>query len=202
MTHTTSGTLDTSGGRPAVRLERHLPDPPDVVWRAITDPEELKAWFPCGVVVDGGRWVAGAKITFPFPAEVIDMTLTGQVLEVDEPRLLVYTWGEQETLRFELHEIPGGSASDRGASDDSASDRGASDGGASDGRGGTRLVLIDSLEPGAAARNAAGWDDCLDRLAGLPGGPDAWKERFAAYSAAFEPQIGPQEGPPAGYKGE
>lgn len=187
MTHATSGTLDTSGGRPAVRLERHLPDPPVVVWRAITDPEELKAWFPCGVIVDGGRWVAGAKITFPFPAEVIDMTLTGQVLEVDEPRLLVYTWGEQETLRFELHEIPDGRTSD---------------GSASGGGGGTRLVLIDELEPGGAARNAAGWDDCLDRLAGLPGAPDAWKERFAAYSAAFEPQIGPQEGPPAGYKGE
>ena len=102
------------------------------------------------------------------------MTLTGTVLAVDEPKLLSYTWGDQETLRFELY--PEGD--------------------------GTRLVLTDQLEASAAARNAAGWEDCLDRLAGLPGDPNAWRRRFAAYSAAFEPEIGPQEGPPADFKGE
>ena len=169
---TTSGTLDTSGDKPAVRLERHLPDPPEVVWRAITDREELKNWFPCDVIVEGGSWAVGAAISFPFPADVIDMTLTGTVLAVDEPRLLSYTWGEDEVLRFEL--------SPEGA--------------------GTRLVLTDELQASWAARNAAGWDDCLDRLAGLSGAADAWKERFAVYSAAFEPAIGPQEGPPAEMK--
>lgn len=169
----TDATLDTAGDKPAVRLERILPDPPEVVWRAITDREELKGWFPCDVIVEGGRWTVGAKITFPFPADVIDMTLTGEVLAVEEPRLLSYTWGDGETLTFELFSH----------------------------NGSTRLVLTDRLERGHAARNAAGWDDCLDRLAGLPGDPGAWKRRFAAYAAAFEPQIGPQEGPPAGYKG-
>jgi uncharacterized protein YndB with AHSA1/START domain len=171
MTH---ASLDTSGTRPAVRLERRLPDPPSVVWQAITDRAQLKAWFPCDVIVDGGRWAAGAAISFPFPPEVIEMTLTGTVLAVDEPKLLSYTWGDQETLRFELY--PEGD--------------------------GTRLVLTDQLEASWAARNAAGWDDCLDRLAGLPVEPDAWRRRFAAYSAAFEPEIGPQEGPPADFKGD
>ncbi|HTU72193.1 MAG TPA: SRPBCC domain-containing protein [Trebonia sp.] len=168
----TDATLDTTGTRPAVRLERHLPDPPAVVWQAITEREQLKAWFPCDVIVEGGRWKAGAAISFPFPSEVIDMTLTGTVLAVDEPRLLSYTWGE-EVLRFELHQEGDG----------------------------TRLVLTDQLPAGWAARNAAGWDDCLDRLAGLAAEPEAWRRRFAVYSTAFEPQIGPQEGPPAGYKG-
>ena len=64
-------------------------------------------------------------------------------------------------------------------------------------------MLTNELRAGwAAARNAAGWDDCLDRLAGLPVRPAAWRRRFAAYAAAFEPVIGPQEGPPAEYKGE
>jgi hypothetical protein len=63
-------------------------------------------------------------------------------------------------------------------------------------------VLIDQLQASAAARNAAGWEDCLDLLAGRPGDKDAWRRRFTAYSAAFEPALGPQEGPPAGYKGE
>jgi uncharacterized protein YndB with AHSA1/START domain len=168
----TNTTLVTSGNRPAVRLERVLSDPPPVVWRALTEREQLRDWFPCDVIVAGGRWEPGAAISFPFPPEVIDITITGEVLAADEPRLLSYTWGE-ETLRFELY--PEGE--------------------------GTRLVLIDQLPPTAAARNAAGWDDCLDRLAGLPPA-NAWKSRFAAYSAAFEPELGPQEGAPAGYKGD
>jgi uncharacterized protein YndB with AHSA1/START domain len=168
----TDATLLTDGPRPAVRLERHLPDPPDIVWRALTERERLRSWFPSDVIVDGGQWVTGAAITFPFPREVIDMTLSGEVLQVDEPNLLVFTWGE-ETLRFELSPRDGG----------------------------TRLVLIDQLPAGAAARNAAGWDTCLDRLAGLEPSPDAWQPRFQAYVAAFEPLIGTQEGPPSGYKG-
>jgi uncharacterized protein YndB with AHSA1/START domain len=166
--------LLAGGHRAAVRLERQLPDPPAVVWRALTEREQLRTWFPCDVIVDGDRWVVGAGISFPFPPEVIDMTLTGEVLEVDEPRRLTFTWGE-ETLRFELAPLRGG---------------------------GTRLVLIDELPPGAAARNAAGWADCLDRLAGREPAPDAWQSRFAQYSADFESVLGPQEGPPAGYKGE
>jgi hypothetical protein len=117
--------------------------------------------------------VAGAAITFPFPAEVIDMTLTGQVVEVDEPRLLSFTWGE-ELLRFDL--TPAGS--------------------------GTQLVVVDELDAGSAARNAVGWETCLDRLAGLDPASDDWQSRFQAYSERFEPRIGPQEGPPPGYKGE
>jgi uncharacterized protein YndB with AHSA1/START domain len=169
----TDATLLTGGARPAVRLERFLPDPPPVVWQAITDREQLRSWFPCDVVVAGGRWEVGAAIAFPFPPEVIDMTLTGQVLAVDEPAVLAFSWGE-EILRFELSAVDGG----------------------------TRLVLTDELAPGAAARNAAGWDACLDRLEGLQGAPEQWKPRFDAYSAAFEPVLGPQEGPPAGYKGD
>jgi uncharacterized protein YndB with AHSA1/START domain len=168
----TDATLMTDGSRPAVRLERHLPDPPPVVWQALTERDQLRAWFPSDVIVDGGEWRVGAGLTFRFPPEVIEMTLTGEVLEVDEPNLLVFTWGE-ETLRFEL--IP----------DES----------------GTRLVLIDELPASAAARNAAGWDTCLDRLAGIDSGPDAWQPRFEDYAAAFGPVLGPQDGPPPGYKG-
>jgi uncharacterized protein YndB with AHSA1/START domain len=169
----TDATLDTTGPKPAVRLERYLPDPPPVVWQAITERGQLKAWFPCDVIVEGGRWEVGAAITFPFPPEAMDLTLTGTVLAVDEPKLLSYTWGEDEILRFELY--PEGD--------------------------GTRLVLTDQLRAGWAARNAAGWENCLDTLAGLSPEPDAWRRRFDAYSAAFEPVIGPQEGPPAEYKG-
>jgi uncharacterized protein YndB with AHSA1/START domain len=168
----TDATLLTDRPRPAVRLERHLPDPPAVVWQALTEREQLRSWFPSDVIVSGGRWEAGAAITFPFPPEVMDMTFTGEVLEIDEPNVLAFTWGE-DTLRFEL---------------------------SADGDG-TRLVLIDELPEGAAARNAAGWEQCLDRLAGVEPAPDSWQPRFEHYAAAWEPTLGPQEGPPAGYKG-
>jgi uncharacterized protein YndB with AHSA1/START domain len=170
---TNDATLLTDRAQPAVRLERDLPDPPEVVWGALTERERLREWFPCDVIVAGGEWRVGAAISFPFPPEVIEMTLSGEVLAVEEPRELAFTWGE-ETLRFELTPRDGG----------------------------TRLVLVDELPPGAAARNAAGWDTCLDRLAGLEPAADAWKGRFEIYSAAFEPELGPQEGPPEGYNGD
>ena len=52
---------DGIGTRPAVRLERRLPGPPTVVWRAITEREQLCAWFPSDVVLAGGRWETGAS---------------------------------------------------------------------------------------------------------------------------------------------
>src|SRR5262245_51490020 len=118
----TNAMLLAGGARPAVRLERELPDPPGVVWRALTEREQLRSWFPCDVILSGGRWEVGAAITFPFSPEAIDLTLTGEVLEVDEPNVLAFTWGE-DSLRFEL---------------------------TAQGEG-TRLVLIDELPPSSAA---------------------------------------------------
>jgi uncharacterized protein YndB with AHSA1/START domain len=168
----TDATISIKSGRPTVRLERQLVDPPSVVWKALTDREQLRSWFPCDVIVEGGVWTVGASISFPFPLDIIDMTLHGEVLEANEPLRLAYTWGE-DTLRFELS----GSGS------------------------GTLLVLYNELSPSGAARNAAGWDDCLDRLVGLTVKPDAWRTHFAHYQRAFEPVLGRQEGPPEGYKG-
>ncbi len=169
----TDAKLIADGPRPAVRLERHLPDPPATVWRALTERDQLQAWFPSDVTVEGNEWRVGASIAFRFPPEVIDMTLVGEVLAVERPRLLAFTWGE-EMLRFELSPLDGG----------------------------TRLVLVNELAPSAAARNAAGWELCLDRLAGAQPSQSAWQPRFQVYVAAFEPVVGAQEGPPAGYKGE
>jgi uncharacterized protein YndB with AHSA1/START domain len=160
-----------SGRRASLRLIRHLADPPEIVWSAITDRDELRSWFPCDVEVLGGKWKVGAVIVFRFPPAVIDMTLDGRVLVVDPPKLLSYTWGE-ESLRFEL--------SAEGS--------------------GTRLVLTDELPSGSAARNAAGWDECLDRLSGRPSLERLnWTEAFAKYAQKFSSMLGPQEGPPLGH---
>ena len=92
------GTLTQLDGRDAVRFERRLAHPPERVWRAITEPGDLEAWFPADIEGDLGS--AGAELSFPFRNDEAP-TEAGEVLESEPPRLLAYTWGGQ-TLRFEL----------------------------------------------------------------------------------------------------
>src|SRR5579859_2665330 len=47
------GAYDTIENRPALRFERRLSHPVEVVWQAITQPDELEHWFPSRVEVDG-----------------------------------------------------------------------------------------------------------------------------------------------------
>jgi uncharacterized protein YndB with AHSA1/START domain len=97
-------TLATGSGRPVIRLERRLSRSPSEVWRALTEREELNAWFPCDVLTE--TWKVGASLRFVFRGgEWHD--LEGTVLECDEPRTLSFTWGD-ETLRFELTADDGG----------------------------------------------------------------------------------------------
>lgn len=177
-----AGSLVMAGTEPAVRFERVLAMTPEEAWDALTDPDSLRGWFPCSISAQ--QWEVGGALTFSFPGHA-EFIMDGVILECDAPRVLAYLWGE-ETLRFELEPV---------ASDAS----------------GTRLVLTDELSAPIAARNAAGWHVCLDRLAGKsaaaataaaagPGGGDVWRRLFALYSSAFEPVLGPQEGPPAGFE--
>ena len=50
-------------GRWQLRFERRLTHPQEKVWRAITDPEHLAAWFPS--TIEGER-AAGARLRFSF----------------------------------------------------------------------------------------------------------------------------------------
>jgi uncharacterized protein YndB with AHSA1/START domain len=59
---------------PKLRLERRYDHPVERVWRAITEPDEMRHWFP------GTTW---------------------QVTESDPPRSLAGSW-YGDTLRFEL----------------------------------------------------------------------------------------------------
>jgi uncharacterized protein YndB with AHSA1/START domain len=166
------GTFETVDGRPAVRFERELRHPMEAVWAAVTRPEELARWFPCAVAFDA--LAAGAEITFTFPEDAGGEVMTGAVLRVDAPRRLAFTWG--------------------GATVDIALEPTAD---------GTRLTFVNVLEAAdEAARTAAGWDVCLDRLeralAGEPGvtapggTPTAeWRERYAAYQARGFPAGAP-----------
>lgn len=92
---TAHGTYTTVDDRPAVRFERRLAHPPHVVWRMVTDPAELKHWFPCEVEVE---LRVGGPMRFVFSP---DFALDGEVIELDEPRRFAFLWGV-DVLRFEL----------------------------------------------------------------------------------------------------
>src|SRR5687767_7244813 len=91
------GTLIQVGDRWQLRFERTLAHPPEKVWRALTEPEHLAAWFPSDI--EGDR-EAGAKLRFVFrngegpPSD-------GEMLIYVPPSTLEFCW-EQEILRFAL----------------------------------------------------------------------------------------------------
>jgi uncharacterized protein YndB with AHSA1/START domain len=165
-----NGTLEPTGERWRLRFTRRLRHDPDTVWRAITEPEQLKAWFPDSI---SGEWNVGAKLTFSGVAAAIP-DFEGEVRTVDPPRLLEFTWGP-DLLRFEIEPTPDGCT----------------------------LTLLDTFdEQGKAARDAAGWHACLDRLAAALDGDAAdtgedWQGLHRRYVDAFGPAaatIGPPEG--------
>jgi uncharacterized protein YndB with AHSA1/START domain len=85
-----NGKLETIEGRSALRFERTLNHSIARVWRAISDPDELEAWFVARV-----DWTPEVGETFDAMDE------PGEVTDVDPPNLLAWRWGD-ELFRFEL----------------------------------------------------------------------------------------------------
>jgi uncharacterized protein YndB with AHSA1/START domain len=112
------------------------------------------------------EWKVGAALTHHFDGPDVG-PLTGTVLEWDPPHRVRFTW-DVDTIAFELS---------------SAAD------------GGTIFVLTEELVAAHAARNAAGWESCLDRLQSHHE-TATWSARFHHYREAFEPVLGALEGPP------
>ena len=100
----------------------------------------------------------------------------GQMLVFDPPEVLEFTWGP-DRLRIELQ---------------------------ADGAG-TLLTLTDTFDDlGKAARDAAGWHECLDRLVSdLDGTPPLpWGERWRQVHPRYVTHLGPDAssiGPPPGW---
>ncbi len=161
------------GGRVwRLRFSRRFEHPAEKVWRAITEPQHLAAWFP--TTIDGERKV-GATLTFVLPPEIKIPPFQGRMLVWDPEKVIEFEWG-QDIIRMELQ--PDGN--------------------------GTRFSLYDALdEHGKAARDAAGWHQCLEKLENHLGndlaGSSDWKLLFALYGHEFGPEaarIGPPKGHP------
>jgi uncharacterized protein YndB with AHSA1/START domain len=87
----------TNAGRVQLRFTRRFRHPPEKVWRALTEPEHLAAWFPARIE---GERSAGAALRFVFPKGE-GPTLDGEMLRYEPPTVLEFRWGQDE-LRFEL----------------------------------------------------------------------------------------------------
>ena len=164
------GTLARDGEQWTLTFTRRLAHPPEKVWRAVTEPEHLAAWFPQTIV---GELRTGAPLRFESSA---GDGFDGEMVRFEPPTTMEMTWGENR-LRLELR--PEGD--------------------------GTILTLTDTFgELGKAARDAAGWHECLDRLrAELEGAePPEWGSVWRAVNPVYRDRFGPDAstiGPPPGW---
>jgi len=179
------GRLEPDGERAIVRFERHLAHPPSKVWRALTEPQHLAAWFP--TTIDGER-AAGARLAFSFTD--IDLPpMEGEMLAFDPTSLLELRWGP-DMLRSELTPDGDGTALAFTAS----------------------MRELGKASRDAAGWHTC-LDRLAHELDGGRGAADAgerWRELNSDYTARFGPEastIGPPEewerahgdtGPPAG----
>ncbi|AOB31230.1 polyketide cyclase [Bordetella sp. H567] len=155
---------------------RELRHPPEKVWQAITEPAHLREWAPFDADRSLGAIGTVKLSTVGAPTAHVSET---QVKRAEAPKLLEYTWGDND-MRWELEPLESG---------------------------GTRLTLWHNIDRGFISMGAAGWHICLDVLdrflAGQPVGrlvgADAlkfggWQRLNAEYARQFG--IEPPSWPP------
>jgi len=103
------GMVETHGGSHILRFERHLPQPIERVWAAITEPEQLVTGLAAATIdlCLGGRvrlrWLNTDEQSNP-----ANVVMNATITQFDPPRLLEYTGDVHGTLRFELKEEASG----------------------------------------------------------------------------------------------
>jgi uncharacterized protein YndB with AHSA1/START domain len=86
------------GNRWTLVFVRALAHPPERVWAALTDPEQLRQWAPFDADRDLGQ-VGDATLTMV--DREIREDLAARVTRAERPSLLEYTWGD-DRIRWNL----------------------------------------------------------------------------------------------------
>jgi uncharacterized protein YndB with AHSA1/START domain len=98
---------------PPLVFRRHLNHPPERVWNAITEPDEIRSWMVTEARIDGRPGGTVELVTGPNRVHS-----TGRIREWEPPRLFEYEWnvppseyapkGEAAIVRWELRPDPEG----------------------------------------------------------------------------------------------
>ena len=88
-------------------LVRELAHPPAKVWKALTEPEQIREWAPFDSDRNLGATGTATLTTVGSPTPHITQA---QITRADAPRILEFTWGGQD-IRWELEAV--GEASTR-----------------------------------------------------------------------------------------
>jgi uncharacterized protein YndB with AHSA1/START domain len=83
--------IELGDGRSILRIERVLGHDRERVWRAVTDPAELKQWFPSAVIYEPR---VGAPMQFDFGGEHDLDVWPGEVLAWEPPSVFGFRWAE------------------------------------------------------------------------------------------------------------
>ncbi len=160
--------ITKEGERWTLVIVREVRHAPEKVWRAITQPEHLHEWAPFDA--DSSLGVVGATVKLSTVGSENPYVSETLVTRADEPHILEYKWGENET-RWELEAIESG----------------------------TRLTLWTKIDRRFISMGAAGWHICIDimelRLGGTEVerivGPSAMKfEGWQRLNAEYAQQFG------------
>jgi uncharacterized protein YndB with AHSA1/START domain len=94
-------------------FRRRLRHPPERVWRALTEPDELRTWFLTEATIDGRPGGTVDLVTGPDRVHA-----TGRILEWEPPRVYEHEWrvppgpyvpnGESAVVRWELTPVEEG----------------------------------------------------------------------------------------------
>ena len=97
--------VEKEGDKWTLVLVRELHHSPDKVWRALTDPAQLRQWAPFDADASLGR--AGTTVKLTTVGAPTPMVSETTVTRADAPNLLEYKWGGFD-MRWKLEALGGG----------------------------------------------------------------------------------------------
>ena len=126
----------------SARISAHLEASPARVWRALTDPEELAAWYWPASLSPKATSDPTVGGLFGITTASDDMAFAGEYLELEPPHRIVQSWrwaGDDRDSRVTIDLTPAGTGTDV-------------------------VVTHAELDEETAEMYRVGWQSCLERL--------------------------------------